>query len=122
MTNERIPTRRAGSSSRICTGTSGRCCGMHQVTKPHNVLYISPVGERGGAETTLLNLLRHHDRRRFAPQVALLKAGSLVGEIDELDVRATVIPVARFRRVTDTVAAVFALRRIIRRGSRRRTI
>ena len=85
------------------------------MTRARNLLYISPVGERGGAETTLLSLLRHHDRRRFAPRVALLKAGPLVGEIADLDVRTTVIPVARFRRVTETVPAIFALRRIIRR-------
>jgi glycosyltransferase involved in cell wall biosynthesis len=82
---------------------------------PRRILYISPVGERGGAETTLLNLLRHHDRRRFAPQVAVLKAGPLVAEIAALDVPTTVIPVARLRRMTDTVPAILALRRIIQR-------
>lgn len=78
------------------------------------ILFISPVGERGGAEAALLNTLRFADRQRFCPLVAVLKDGPLADEVRRLGVRAVVIPTDRFRQLGSTVRAIRALRRLIK--------
>jgi glycosyltransferase involved in cell wall biosynthesis len=78
------------------------------------VLYVCPVGERGGAETTLLNILRLQDRTRFTPSAVLLKNGPLVGDVEALGLACRVVAVRRTRRLPSTVRAIAAIRRIIR--------
>lgn len=85
---------------------------MTEATR-HCVLYVSPVGERGGAETVLLNILRFQDRRRFDPVVCFLKPGPLVDEVAALGVDTVVVPAGRLRQAANTVAAIRGIRRVI---------
>lgn len=50
------------------------------------ILYIQGSAERAGAETMLLNLLRHLDRERFAPTVAFFAGGPFRDEVESLGV------------------------------------
>jgi glycosyltransferase involved in cell wall biosynthesis len=77
------------------------------------ILYVSPVSDRGGAETVLLNLLRFHDRARFTPKTCLLKPGPLADEVIKTGAEAVVLPTDRLRSVS-SVAATLAIRRLIR--------
>jgi glycosyltransferase involved in cell wall biosynthesis len=75
-------------------------------------LYVSPVAERGGAETVLLNLLRFHDRSQFHPIACFLKMGPLVDEARRLADRVAVFPTPRLRSFS-SVAAIRAIRRLV---------
>ena len=81
---------------------------------PVRVLYISPVGERGGAEVVLLNILKHHDASRFTPMVCFLKEGPLVMEVQGLGVKTFLIPTERFRHIARSLRAVRRIRRLLR--------
>ena len=76
------------------------------MTKAAPILFIEPVAERGGAEAVLLSLLRHMDRARFEPHVALLADGPLAAELAGL---ATVHRFAR-HRVRELVATIGCVR------------
>lgn len=77
------------------------------------VFYISPVGEQGGAESALLNVLKYHDRSTFEPIVCFLRDGPLRDEVKALGVREFVIPSGRLRNVSKGFRAVCALRQLI---------
>ncbi len=81
---------------------------------PIRVLYISPVGDRGGAEVVLLNILKYHDRQSFTPMVCLLKEGPLVGDVRRLGVKSFVVQAGRFRHLARTVRTVCRIRRLMR--------
>lgn len=75
------------------------------------VLWISSVGEKGGAEVYMLNLLKHLDRTRFQPSVALLRPGPLEADLRRIDVPAIHLPAHRMRnvaRVGQTIRALAA--------------
>ena len=78
------------------------------------VLYVSPVGERGGAEVVLLNILKYHDRRRFSPMICLLKVGPLAEEVRRLGIEPLLISTGRFRNAAGTLKTVGEIRRLIR--------
>jgi glycosyltransferase involved in cell wall biosynthesis len=60
---------------------------------PHGVLFVQPVGEKGGMEVNLLNEIRWLNREKFTPHVACLQDGPLASDL--ADVGASV---HRFRR------------------------
>lgn len=67
----------------------------------HRVLYVSPVGELGGAELSLLDLARSLDQRHFEPSVVCFRAGPLVEACERLGIPARVIPAdSRFLRLS----------------------
>ncbi len=75
------------------------------------VLWISSVGEKGGAEVYMLNLLKHLDRTRFEPTVALLRPGPLEADLRRTDVRVIHLPAHRMRdvvRVGQTIQTLSA--------------
>lgn len=78
------------------------------------VLYISPVGERGGAEVVLLSILKHHDRNRFVPMVCLLKNGALATDVRSLGITPLLIATGRLRHVVRTLRAILRIRRFLR--------
>jgi glycosyltransferase involved in cell wall biosynthesis len=78
------------------------------------VLYVSPVGHRGGAEAVLLNLVRHHDRVRVQPAVCFLKEGPLVREVADAGVPVFRVKTTRVRDLVGTARAVAAIRGILR--------
>jgi len=80
------------------------------VSPPARILYVSPVAERGGAERTLLNVLRYHDRERFVPSVAFLADGPVVDEVRKLDTAVMLFHAARFRNLSVAWGVIKALR------------
>ena len=78
------------------------------------VLYISPVGERGGAEMVLFNILRQQNRGVFEPIVCFLKEGSFVEEVRRLGVRTFLFPMTRVRHLKATLNVVRCIRSPLR--------
>ncbi len=76
------------------------------------VLLVSGAGERGGAETVLLALLRHLDRREVDPLVACLQNGPFADECAALAPTVT-IPAGRIRDLRRGAAAVGELARLV---------
>lgn len=82
------------------------------------ILYINPAGERGGAETVLLNILRHLDRQRFQATVVCLQDGAFVNELrEQSDVDVEVVPMGRFRSLSDARRVIQRLQDIIHRDA-----
>ena len=82
--------------------------------RPKTILFVSPVAERGGAETVLLTLVRGLDRTRFRPLVVFLKDGPFAEEVASAGVETVVIPTGRARYLPATLRAIGAIRRLIR--------
>jgi glycosyltransferase involved in cell wall biosynthesis len=79
------------------------------------VLYINQAGNRGGAETVLLDILKHLDRTRFEPLVVSLQDGPFVDELNEqAGAEALVIETGRFRNPLHGWRVVSKLRSLIR--------
>jgi glycosyltransferase involved in cell wall biosynthesis len=83
--------------------------------RPRRILYLEPVGERGGAEVVLLDILRHIDRSRFEPHVVLLADGPLRQELVGLAESIHVIREHRVRHIWSTLAAIVQLANLARR-------
>ncbi|HEY1174191.1 MAG TPA: glycosyltransferase family 4 protein [Verrucomicrobiae bacterium] len=82
---------------------------------PAKILWISCVGEKGGAEVYMNNLLRRLDRTRFEPHVALLRPGPLADELKAMDVRVHEFKAHRMREVWKIVQTIDELIRLIQR-------
>jgi glycosyltransferase involved in cell wall biosynthesis len=87
--------------------------GKPGTARPARLLFVSPVGERGGAETVLLTLVRGLDRTRFEPIVVFLKDGPFVREVASAGVEAVVLPTRRVRYLHETLRTVWTIRRLI---------
>jgi glycosyltransferase involved in cell wall biosynthesis len=81
--------------------------------RPRKVLWVSCVGEVGGAEVYLLNLLRRLDRERFVPAVAVLRSGSLEKALRELEVEVHTLRPHRMRHALAVARAVGELSRLV---------
>jgi glycosyltransferase involved in cell wall biosynthesis len=83
---------------------------------PRPVLVISNHGEIvGGGELSLLGLLAHLDRTRWAPVVAVPSEGAVAERVRALGLPVRVIPLPTLRRPgLSALGAVRALRRLIR--------
>lgn len=77
----------------------------------HRVLWISCVGDVGGAEVYMLNLLRHMPPSAVAPTVAMLRPGLLSRHLRQLNV-----PVVDFapHRMRNLIAVCRGVRRLVR--------
>jgi glycosyltransferase involved in cell wall biosynthesis len=82
---------------------------------PAKILWISCVGEKGGAEVYMLNLLRRLDRTLFEPHVAMLRPGPLETELQALGVRVHVFPAHRMRQLGAVAGAIRQVRQLIQR-------
>lgn len=82
---------------------------------PKRILLLSPVGEKGGAETVLLDIARGLDRTRFEPLAACLRPGPLVEELRALDIPVFTFRAHKARELPQVAAAVGNLARLIRR-------
>ena len=84
------------------------------------VLFVDHAEALGGAEHSLLLLLRHLDRQRFRPILAC-NEGALAEAARALDVRVEIVPMPRLRGELAAAASlargVLALARCIRRAS-----
>ncbi len=62
------------------------------------LLFINPAAQRGGAETVLLDILTHLDRKQFEPRVLSLQAGDFNAELREkAGVEAAIVLAPQFR-------------------------
>jgi glycosyltransferase involved in cell wall biosynthesis len=78
------------------------------------VLYLSPVGERGGAEAMLLQILKYQNRDVFEPLTGFLHDGPLIEEVESLGVPTVLFPATRFRRILTTVRTIRSIRSFLR--------
>ncbi len=85
------------------------------MSAPVKVVWVSCVGEKGGAEVYMLNLFRRLDRDQFIPLVAQLRPGPLNDELAQMGVKTFVLPRHRMREVPAVLRTILELRRIIRR-------
>lgn len=82
---------------------------------PIALAWISCVGEKGGAETLMVECLRLLSRDRFRPHVIQLRPGPLTEVLREIGVTVHVLRQHRIRQVHRVAAAVLAIRRLVRR-------
>ena len=78
------------------------------------ILFLAPVGEKGGAETVLLDIARGLDAARYRPLVACLKPGAFVEDLRGLGITAHALPAHQTRHLHRVGAAVQRLRRLVR--------
>jgi glycosyltransferase involved in cell wall biosynthesis len=81
---------------------------------PARILFVSPVAERGGAETVLLTLVRGLDQTRFKPIVVFLKNGPFAEEVAGAGIDTVVISTRRARYLHETFRSIWIIRRLIR--------
>ncbi|MGV3757153.1 MAG: glycosyltransferase family 4 protein [Verrucomicrobiota bacterium] len=85
------------------------------MSRPAKILWVSCVGEKGGAEVYMNNLLRRLDRARFEPHVALLRPGPLAQELQAMDVRVHEFKAHRMRELGAVTSTIEQLTELIRR-------
>jgi glycosyltransferase involved in cell wall biosynthesis len=79
---------------------------------PEKIAWISCVGEKGGAETLMIECLRELDRSRFTPEVIQLRPGPLTALLESIGVRVHVLEkhrVREFHKVASTIASIRSL-------------
>ncbi len=84
------------------------------MSHPIPFAWISCVGEKGGAETLMIECHRALDRSQFEPHVIQLRPGPLEGLLAEIGVRVHVLREHRMRqahRVTQAIAQIRSLTR-----------
>lgn len=87
------------------------------ISTPSNPIpfaWISCVGEKGGAETLMIECLRELDRSRFKPHVIQLRPGPLEGFLRELDVEVHVLATHRMREVHKIAGTLWQIRGLVR--------
>ena len=82
---------------------------------PIDFAWISCVGEKGGAETLMIECLRVLDRSRFRPHVIQLRPGPLEKALQEIDVKVHVLEMHRMREIHRVAGAIWAIRGLVRR-------
>jgi glycosyltransferase involved in cell wall biosynthesis len=88
---------------------------MTSVRAPSKVLWVSCVGEKGGAEVYLLNFLRHLDRRRYLPAVVLLRPGAFEADLQEAGIETFVLQRHRMRNLAAVGRSILQIRGLVRR-------
>lgn len=84
------------------------------MSAPARVAWISCVGEKGGAEVTMLQTFRVMDRSRFEPVVIQLRPGPLEKELTEMGVTTHVLRKHRMRDLLGVAGAVRSICRLTR--------
>lgn len=79
------------------------------------IVWISCVGEKGGAEVTMLNTFRVLDRQRYRPGVIQLRPGPLEHELRGIDSDVWVLRRHRMREWHRVLQAVIQIRNLILR-------
>lgn len=79
------------------------------------VAWVSCVGEKGGAETLMIECLRALDRSRYEPSVIQLRPGPLTGMLEAIDVRVHVLETHRMREVHKVAGTIGRIAGIVRR-------
>lgn len=79
------------------------------------ILFVDPVGEKGGAEVVLRDIVCGLDRSRFQPLVTCLKPGPFVEELRAMGIPVFALHAHKTRELHHVAAAVLQLNQIIRR-------
>ncbi len=61
------------------------------------IVFVLPIGERGGAESVFFEILRRLDRERFSPRVIFLRDGPFVREVEAEGLPVQIQPITRLR-------------------------
>lgn len=85
------------------------------MSQPESIAWISCVGEKGGAETLMMECLRELDRARFRPLVIQLRPGPLTKMLEGVGVEVEVLETHRMREVHKVAGAIGAIAGIARR-------
>jgi glycosyltransferase involved in cell wall biosynthesis len=81
------------------------------------IIWVSCVGEKGGAEVYMLNLLRKLDRGEFDAEVAMLRPGPLKQDLSAIGINTIVLREHRMRNPIRVAGAILALSCRLRRSS-----
>lgn len=81
----------------------------------YNLLVLSPVAERGGAERVMVDTLTYLNRDKFHAKIVFFQQGSLVEEMYRLGYEAEVIPADRLRHLGTYIKVVSLIRKMIRK-------
>jgi len=81
---------------------------------PYKIAWISVVGEKGGAEVTMLHTFRWLRPELFASAVFLFRPGPLEAELRDIGVEVFRVPTHRMRNVLGVWRAILQIKRIIR--------
>ncbi len=84
------------------------------MSTPAKVAWISCVGEKGGAEVTMLHTFRVMDRTRFQPVLVQLRPGPLSDELRELKVDNYVLKEHRMRNLPAVARTIWQVSRLAR--------
>ena len=79
------------------------------MSRPAKVAWISCVGEKGGAEVTMLHTFRVLDRTRFIPAMVQLRPGPLEAEATAAGAEVFVLKQHRMRNLPAVFQATFFL-------------
>ncbi len=74
--------------------------------RPRRVLFVCPVGSRGGAESVMLSLWRHLDWKRIEPCAFFLRDGPFVEEARGLGMQTRLEPISRLLAPASFIRAV----------------
>lgn len=85
------------------------------MSQPVGIAWVSCVGEKGGAETLMMECLRELDRSRFRPLVIQLRPGPLKEMLEGIDVEVEVLETHRMREVHKVAGAIGQIAGIARR-------
>jgi glycosyltransferase involved in cell wall biosynthesis len=81
----------------------------------YQLLFIQPVGEKGGMEVNLLKEVRYLDRTKFSPIVACLQDGPIVDDLRALGAEVHLILRGRLRNLPRTLLTVLRLVGLMKR-------
>ncbi len=81
---------------------------------PERIAWISCVGEKGGAETLMIECLRELDRSRFTPEVIQLRPGPLTPLLESIGVHVHVLEKHRVRQIHKVASTIGSIRALVR--------
>lgn len=85
------------------------------MSQPVGIGWVSCVGEKGGAETLMMECLRELDRSRYRPLVLQLRPGPLKEMLEGIDVEVEVLEMHRMREAHKVAGAIGRIAGIVRR-------
>ncbi len=81
--------------------------------KKIKILYVCPVGERGGVETVQLNIIRGLETTRYIPIVVVLEDGPFIEDLKKTGATVYVVESGRVRNFIKGMKAVKRIQEII---------
>ncbi len=79
-----------------------------------NVLYLSETSRLGGAEESLLNLVRFIDKERFGPYFVVPEDGPLVNKLKSSGAKVFIVAMPKIRGIAGVISAANAILKIAR--------